>query len=123
MFSIARDLFAYITTFSALVLTFKIGSFSENMQHVIVISVPLIFIVIHEFIVRKFKKEFDNQAYFSAIIGVALFAALGSFSKSELADLGFKVADTQTFFIFKLYFRTWAVVLLPLALKKFFKKD
>ncbi|EEY09210.1 hypothetical protein COI_2178 [Mannheimia haemolytica serotype A2 str. OVINE] len=70
----------------------------------------------------NFKKEFDNQAYFSAIVGVALFAALGSFSKSELIELGFKIDDISTFFIFKLYFHTWAIVLLPVALKKFFKK-
>ncbi|HDL5154518.1 TPA: hypothetical protein RJ164_002433 [Mannheimia haemolytica] len=122
MFSLLRDLFAYIVSLSALVFTVKIGSFNENLQHAIVIILPLLFIVIHELIVRKFKKEFDNQAYFSAIVGVALFAALGSFSKSELIELGFKIDDISTFFIFKLYFHTWAIVLLPVALKKFFKK-
>lgn len=81
MFSLLRDLFAYIVFISALIFTTKIGSFNESFQHTIVILLPLLFIVIHELIARKFKKEFDNQAYFSAIVGVALFAALGSFSQ------------------------------------------
>ncbi|EEY09211.1 hypothetical protein COI_2179 [Mannheimia haemolytica serotype A2 str. OVINE] len=54
MFSLLRDLFAYIVSLSALVFTVKIGSFNENLQHAIVIILPLLFIVIHELIVRKF---------------------------------------------------------------------
>ncbi|MFZ7136741.1 hypothetical protein ACLSZP_10545 [Avibacterium avium] len=123
MFSLIRDLYAYITSFTALLIVFKIGLFNESLQHSIIIITPLIFIAIHEFIVRKFKKEFDNQAYFSAIVAVALFAALGSLSQSELSSLGFKVIETHNYLMFKLYFHIWAIALLPIALKKFFKKD
>lgn len=123
LFALIRDLFAYITTFTALALIAKIGIFSLDMQHTIVIVLPILFIAIHQIIVRKFKKEFDNQAYFSAIVGVAIFAALGSFSQPELIEFGFKVESIHSFFIFKLYFHIWAIVLLPVALKKFFKKN
>ncbi|SUT93443.1 Uncharacterised protein [[Actinobacillus] rossii] len=123
MFLFLRDLFAYAVILSALLLTIKIQAFSETMQHIIVIFTPFAFIVLHELIARKFKKEFDNRAYLSAIVGVALFAALGSFSKDELIELGFKIHDAQSFFIFKLYFHIWAILLLPIALRKFFKKD
>lgn len=123
MFSLIRDLYAYITVFSALALTAKIGIFSEDLQHAIVILVPMLLIALHQHIVRRFKKEFDNHAYISAIAGVGVFSALGSFSQSELIELGFKVSEIHNFLIFKLYFHAWTIVLLPIALKKFFKKD
>ena len=123
IFPLIRDLYVYITLFTALLNVSKISVFNETLQHLIIIITPLIFITLHEFIVRKFKKEFDKQAYFSAVITVGLFAALGSFSQSELISLGFKVSETHNYLIFKLYFHIWAIVLLPVALKKFFKKD
>lgn len=123
MFSLIRDLYAYITSFTALLMVLKIDFFDQTFQHAVIISTPLLFIVIHEFIVRKFKKEFDKQAYFSAVVAVGLFAALGSLSQPELIALGFKVSDAQNYLMFKLYFHIWAIVLLPIALKKFFKKD
>ncbi|VEH67301.1 Uncharacterised protein [Rodentibacter pneumotropicus] len=122
MFSLIRDIYAYLTAFSALGFTVKIGVFNENLQHFVVILVPMLLIALHQIIVRKFKKEFDNQAYFSAIIGVALFAALDSFSQSELIELGFKVTEIHNFLIFKLYFHVWAIVLLPIALKNSSKR-
>lgn len=122
-FSILRDLFAYSILLSSLFLLSKIGIFSNTVQQGIIILLPMLFIAFHVAIKRKFKQDLDNQAYFSAIFGVAVFAALGSFSQTELIELGFKAQAIISFALFKIYFHTWAIVLLPIALKKFFKKD
>lgn len=121
-FALLRDLFAYAVIFAALLLISKIGTFSKEMQHAVVILMPLLFVALNVYIQRKFAQDFDNSAYFSAIFGVATFAALGSFSQQELVELGFKVQEITTFTVFKIYFHTWAIVLLPIALRKFFKK-
>ncbi|POY47792.1 hypothetical protein EC523_11795 [Avibacterium paragallinarum] len=93
------------------------------MQQLIILLTPALFVMFNITIQRKFKQDLDRFAYFSAILGVAIFAALGSFSQLELISLGFKVEKISTFTMFKIYFHIWAIVLLPIALKKFFKKD
>lgn len=122
-FSILRDLFAYSILLSSLFLLSKISIFPNAVQQGIVILLPMLFIAFHVTTKRKFKQDFDNQAYFSAIFGVAVFAALGSFSQAELIELGFKAEEIISFALFKIYFHTWAIVLLPVALKKFFRND
>jgi len=57
---------------------------------------------------------------------IAVLTTLGSFSKEELIEFGFKFLLTESswpYFVLKLSFFFWSLTLLPVVLDKFFNKN
>lgn len=100
---------------------FYLGEIPLWLTGVLVNGIPLLFILIH----RYTKQDFDNPAYLPAIMCIAVLTTFGSFSKEELIAFGFRFLITEpnwAYFALKLSFFFWSLILLPVALDKFFKK-
>lgn len=86
---------------------------------------PITLVLIHCYLVKKHQKDFDSPAYLPAIMNIAVFTTLGSFSKDELIEFGFRFLTTEpiwSYFAIKSTFFFWSLILLPVVLDKFFKK-
>ncbi|STO73030.1 Uncharacterised protein [Avibacterium paragallinarum] len=70
LFAIVRDLFAYSILLSSLFLLSYIGKFGVNMQQLIILLTPALFVMFNITIQRKFKQDLDRFAYFSAILAL-----------------------------------------------------
>lgn len=122
-----RELFVGLCffTFLALPRLFSQTEVPYWLTGLLVNGIPLLLFYIHHVTTRKFQRDFDNPAYLPAIMSIAALTTLGSFSKEELIEFGFRFLLTDpiwAYFALKLSFFFWSLMLLPIVLDKFFKK-
>lgn len=93
---------------------------------ILVNGIPLGLVLLHKWGVRKYQQTLDNFAYIPSMMCIAVLTTLGSFSKEELIEFGFKFLLTESswpYFVLKLSFFFWILTLLPVVLDKFFNKN
>lgn len=122
-----RDLFTGLCflAFLSLPRLFFIGDIPYWLVGVLVNGIPLLLILLHKWGSHKYQRELDNVAYTPSIMCIAVLTTFGSFSKEELIEFGFRFLLTEpiwAYFALKLSFYFWSLILLPVALDKFFKK-
>ncbi len=121
MFNFWRETLS-ATAFLALFFILLIGLLPDfDWQFGVILFYCLGITILHKYVKYTYRKDFDARAYLSAIIGIAVFTTLGSFSFDELKQFGFHFSSIGNYFSIKLLFYFWSIVWLPVVLEKFLK--